>query len=168
MFSMGANALEVYKWVDAQGVTHYSDSPPPESVDMASAETLEVLSDYEAPAESKDNYRAILAVANDLERSRLARERIRAAEQSRAQTQQFMGAPTYAGGYGYGAAFPFFSSPFAFHGPFFPHTGFFNRLQGPSHPLLLRGNFVPDVRFRPPFFSPSAIARARGGEALRQ
>jgi len=42
VLSMSANALEVYKWTDAQGVTHYSGSPPPEEADIASVETLEV------------------------------------------------------------------------------------------------------------------------------
>ena len=32
-------AAQAYRWVDANGVTHYSDSPPPESEQAASVET---------------------------------------------------------------------------------------------------------------------------------
>ena len=45
----GAYATTMYRWVDAQGVVHYSDQPQPgaQSIQMQSAQT------YRAPAQPK-------------------------------------------------------------------------------------------------------------------
>jgi len=42
----------VYKWIDEQGVTHYSGSPPPETVTEFA--TLEFPSEYELPAKPRE------------------------------------------------------------------------------------------------------------------
>lgn len=163
-----ASALEVYKWTDEQGVVHYSGSPPPESVDMAALETFEVPSEYEAPAESKeDKARSLLKVAKELEESRLAREEARAEReaQARDQWQRMLAPPAYTYTGGYAAAYfypqsyyPGFGYP---HFGRFPHFGQSPFLHDPRMgPILNRGQFVPGVKFQP--FQPRYTAPAPG------
>lgn len=171
MLPFTAAALEVHKWTDAQGVVHYSESPPG-STDIASVETFEVQSEYKAPDQStEEKYRSLLEVADALEKSRLAREEARAEREARAreQWQQAM-APAYAGaaaGYPVGYAYSpgYYQNRFGFP---FRHFGSFGRFSQFDRfgPFLNRGQFVPDVQFRPfQNFNPAARARAIGGEA---
>lgn len=69
--------LEVYKWVDDQGVTHYSSGPPPDRT--AIGEDLEMLQlDSTARSgASEQDYFSVTNQAERLEASRLARERLR-------------------------------------------------------------------------------------------
>jgi len=70
-----AAAREIYKWVDAQGATHFGESPPAGSV--ASLEVLEVREAEAPPAFAPGDYRATLDMANSLQADRLERERLR-------------------------------------------------------------------------------------------
>lgn len=160
-----AGALEVHKWANAQGLVHYSESPPPDAADMASMETFEVNSDYASPDESRDRYRAMLEVAKELEASRLANERARAEQEAREfeQWRQLMAIPPAYAGETYPIAYPFTSG--FFHNPFFPQFRFSSDRFG--GPILNRGTFVPDVKFRPfQGFNPAARAGAMGGVAF--
>ncbi len=48
-----ASAAEMYRWVDANGITHYSDSPPPVSVQQASRLTAATEQATAATAQAK-------------------------------------------------------------------------------------------------------------------
>jgi len=74
IFSGTSIGGEVYKWVDTDGGTHYSEMPP--ESDLASVELLELEVVEPAPPVSA-SYQSILEVANSLEASRLERERLR-------------------------------------------------------------------------------------------
>ncbi len=158
-----AAAVEVYKWMDEQGIVHYSGSPPPEAVTEFA--TLEFPNEYDAPSESENHHLAMLQVAKELEKSRLAREKIRAEQEAleRQRSQRIMAIPP---AYEDGAYYPLY--PYAtgfFHRPFFPHFKFFPH--DPRLGLINRGIFVPDVKFRPfQGFDPAARARTIGGEAF--
>lgn len=172
LLPLTVGALEVHKWTDAQGVVHYSESPP-DSSDIASVEMFEVQSEYEAPAESsREKYRSLLEVAKELEKSRLAREEARAEREARAreQWQQVMAPPAYAGvtaGYPVGFAYSqgYYHNRFGY--PFGHFQGFGGFSQSDRFgPILNRGQFVPNVQFRPfQNYNPAARAQAIGGEA---
>jgi hypothetical protein len=82
--STGVAAGEVYKWVDTDGVTHYSESRPrpPDGAVEAVALVPQGASTYEVP-----DYRAALEVARDIEASRLERERLRLERQKQSVEQ---------------------------------------------------------------------------------
>lgn len=160
------NALDVHRWVDEQGVAHYSGSPP-ESTDMATIETFKYNDSYQT---SEPNYQSILELAEELEQSRLARERLRAREAAQARDltpEPVVVVPPYSGGAAYPITSPYYPSGYYHHRPFdndfsyddddFPYD---------NSSGLRRGSFVPGVKQRSFFHNPAARARAMGGEAI--
>lgn len=161
---VGADALEVHKWLDGRGVMHYSESPPLDATDIASVETLQLNDEYKASASAKRGYKAILEVAERLEASRLVRERQRAREdaQERRATES-MSAPQYgARTGGYPITFPYASGYHSRH--YIPHYRYYDSFPYDGSVGLARGSFVPSVKQRSFFHNPAARARAEGGE----
>jgi hypothetical protein len=74
LFTATASGDQIYRWVGADGTTHFSETPP--DADPASVEILEVVPQDRVSPPSRD-YRSILDVAKDIESSRLERERLR-------------------------------------------------------------------------------------------
>ncbi len=73
LFSAGAAAGEIYKWVTPDGVTHFSETPPAAAV--ASLEVVEL--DVAPPGQpAPGGYQSVLDVARSIEASRLERERL--------------------------------------------------------------------------------------------
>lgn len=70
--SLPAAAAEVHKWVDADGVTHYADTPP--ASDAAAVTRLDVT--VEASTRDKGDYYSIANQWARMHRERLERERI--------------------------------------------------------------------------------------------
>ncbi|MCA1805261.1 MAG: DUF4124 domain-containing protein [Xanthomonadaceae bacterium] len=66
---------EIYRWVDEQGVTNFSQTPPDDPAQSARVLHLEPLSTIPSV-----DVAALLEVAERLEASRLAREQARAAQ----------------------------------------------------------------------------------------
>lgn len=64
-------AAEIYTWVDEQGVTHFSETPPQDGRTQVEVLTLEPVSVLPSSGQARD----IIDMANELEASRLARER---------------------------------------------------------------------------------------------
>ncbi len=170
MLSMTASALEVHKRTDAQGVVHYSESPPPDSANIASVETLEVKSDYKNPS-PKENYYSIPNQRKRLKKSHLRQERARAQREARQmryeqQTERILIVPQYAGGYS--TVYPYMPYHYGIYRPCLPHRTclpFFlpDRFTG-LHP---RGNFRPGVKQHSCYVNPVAWARPIGGTPLR-
>jgi len=88
-----ASAAEVYTWVDDNGVTHFSESPPPNS--PGGAQRIE-LAPVAAPAGSRagdDDYYSVVNQAERMEARRLENEKLTAekkqtrAEASKAQAE---------------------------------------------------------------------------------
>ena len=71
-----ADDLTVYKWTDADGVTHYGEAPPADHA----AQQID-LERIPAPVQAADYY-SILKQAQRMEQQRLERERQRAAQQA--------------------------------------------------------------------------------------
>lgn len=81
-----AAQAEVYKWVDSDGVTHYSQQPP----DSGGAQEMKVPGPSAAPAPSADSAPAAKARASDLSdeiRARRAEEDRQQAEAEQARTE---------------------------------------------------------------------------------
>lgn len=74
--------VSVYKWTDAEGVTHYAQTPPGDR----SADQIHLDVASTPQAQGTTDYRTILDQANDLERARLQREATRR-QQLEAQRQ---------------------------------------------------------------------------------
>ena len=74
---------EMYRWVDEQGVTNFSQTPPDDPAMLARVLHLEPLSTI-APVDVA----ALLEVAERLEASRLAREQARAAQRQATREAQ--------------------------------------------------------------------------------
>ncbi len=75
--------LAVYKWTDAEGVTHYAEAPPADH----GAARVRLDADVAAtPDQQHTDYHAILEQANDLQKARLQREQLQA-QQREAQRQ---------------------------------------------------------------------------------
>jgi hypothetical protein len=86
------SAEQIYRWVGADGATHFSETPP--AVEGAEVEVLEVIARQRVGAPTRD-YRSALDVAKDIEASRLERERLRLEKkQLRLQNQQLREART--------------------------------------------------------------------------
>ncbi|TNF89351.1 MAG: DUF4124 domain-containing protein [Gammaproteobacteria bacterium] len=81
--SLPAVAGVVHKWVDANGVTHYSDAPPPK------AETAVTQIEVEArsPVDNKGDYYSITNQWARMNRERIEREKIKL-EQARLKAAQ--------------------------------------------------------------------------------
>lgn len=74
-----ADTLEVYKWIDQYGVTHYSAEAPQEH-EKATATMIRLVQQpwgEAGPINRSQNYLPLLELAKELEQSRLARERLR-------------------------------------------------------------------------------------------
>jgi glutaredoxin len=52
VFALGICSAEIYKWVDENGVTHYSDSPTEDIPEPAATEDEEIQSDDPAPVDT--------------------------------------------------------------------------------------------------------------------
>jgi len=74
LVSTTAIGVEVYKWAGPDGVTHYAEAPPESA--LTSLEILNVAATGPASPTVAD-YQSVLDVANSIETSRLARERVR-------------------------------------------------------------------------------------------
>lgn len=74
LFTATTSSDQIYRWVGADGATHFSETPP--DVDPASVEILEVVTAGRLSPPSRD-YQSVLDVAKDIEASRLERERLR-------------------------------------------------------------------------------------------
>ena len=74
LFTATTSGDQIYRWVGADGATHFSETPP--DVDPASVEILEVVPAGRLSPPSRD-YQSVLDVAKDIEASRLERERLR-------------------------------------------------------------------------------------------
>ena len=70
---MPASAAVVHKWIDANGITHYSDAPPP----AAAISVTQIDMTVEEPADGKDDYHSIANQWARMHRERLERERIK-------------------------------------------------------------------------------------------
>jgi len=119
----------VFTWIDTNGVTHYSDTPPPEgSREPARFELAPpVVPAYPASAE---DYFSILNQAERMERSRLENERLRI-ERLRAEAEARQAAaysrppPAPAEtSTGYYPAYPWFGYRPGYHPGFRPGPGF--------------------------------------------
>jgi len=75
LFTATAGGDQIYRWVGADGATHYSETPP--DADPGGVEILEVLARRDWVPPISPDYRSALAVAKDIESSRLERERLR-------------------------------------------------------------------------------------------
>lgn len=85
VFTGPAAAIEeVYKWVDTEGATHYGQTPP--AVQPASIEKV-LLAAHNPDTITQPDIQATLAVAKQLEISRLERERFRL-EKKKVQIEQ--------------------------------------------------------------------------------
>lgn len=71
---LSVQARDIYKWVDSNGVTHYSQAPPEQTETKAEIIQLEVTKPEIRPV---DQAQSILAIANQFERARLNREKAR-------------------------------------------------------------------------------------------
>ena len=76
-------AAVVHKWIDAAGITHYSDKPPPE----AQTPVIRIDLPSSAEAASTDDYHSIANQWARMHRERLERERIEL-EKARLQAEQ--------------------------------------------------------------------------------
>ena len=89
---LGGNAAELFKWRDADGVTHYSDDPPPASVtEFKSLEFPDssVSGPQTSPGASADaDYFSVINQAKRMEASRLERERLRLEKEKLRQQQR--------------------------------------------------------------------------------
>ena len=98
-------ATEVYRWVDADGVVHFSQTAPPQSVDGVSRETLhnDRPSDYDPSQDIYDvagQRERMQALREELEAQREAqrqREAQAAAQQRLARPPEQSGFPVYWG-----------------------------------------------------------------------
>ncbi len=82
-FSLPLTAAEIHKWVDADGITHYSDEPPP------TAATPVTLIDVEQRRgiDTRGDYYSIANQWARMHRERIERDRIRL-EQDRVKATQ--------------------------------------------------------------------------------
>jgi hypothetical protein len=139
-----ALAGEVYTWVDANGVTHYSEIPPPGAGGGAVGRVDIPQGPSDAPpgpGADDAGYRGMLDVARELEASRLAREderlrqenvRLRQQLQERASQLDYGGEPDARYGYPVPYYYPYYyARPPHRPPPFSPDGGHRAR---PGHP----------------------------------
>lgn len=81
-----ARAEEIYKWKDQSGTTHYVELPPP--LEFSSFEVLDVRLQEPVGSGAGGDYRSALAVANNLQAARLAREKLRLEKDRLAQQER--------------------------------------------------------------------------------
>jgi hypothetical protein len=128
-------AAPVYTWTDAEGVTHFSEVPPPGQDEALQLE----LEPYPAPGMPEDDYFSVINQAARMESRRLERERLEAqrmqaeAEARRAHAEAMAAREAAAGpaqpppatGYLYFPGYPYRSHrP---HPPYRPHPEHWGR-----------------------------------------
>lgn len=86
MLAVESQAQQLYKWVDAEGVTHYSETLPSQDIDHA---TLEFTEDYQVADSQGDYY----SIQNQLKRLQERRAQQRA-EKQQAVKQKLAKQPT--------------------------------------------------------------------------
>jgi hypothetical protein len=139
-----AQADTVYTWVDSRGVTHFSETPPPDP-DIQAA-MIELTPLPPAPPSAQDDYYSVIRQAERMERRRLENEKLEAerlqaeaealrarmeAEAAMAQTDGYADEDTR---YNYVPAYPYYP----YHRP-----GYGNK---PWHP----GHWPAQPKHRPP------------------
>lgn len=72
--AVSAEGARVYKWVAPDGVTHFSEAPPP--LAGAGVRTLDIVP-WTTPTIPPERYRSLLEIADSIEADRLERERLR-------------------------------------------------------------------------------------------
>lgn len=75
LFTATAGGEQIYRWVGADGATHFSETPP--DIDPAGVEILEVVPGARPLSPPSADYQSVLDVAKAIESSRLERERLR-------------------------------------------------------------------------------------------
>lgn len=125
VFSMSSpvlvHAAAVYKWVDAEGVTWFSEEPP--ATELASIEVSRVAIDDYTPKVTGD-LQSVLDVANSIEASRLERERARGEKERlmlkrrQLQQQSANAEQQYNTSYGVWYAPPYYRPPARPHPPY--------------------------------------------------
>lgn len=75
LFTATAGGDQVYRWVGADGATHFSETRP--DIDPAGVKILEVVPEARRLSPSSADYQSVLDVAKAIESSRLERERLR-------------------------------------------------------------------------------------------
>jgi len=130
LFAATASGEQIYRWVGADGETHFSENPP--DADPVAVEILEVVPAAQGPPPSLD-YRSALDVARDIESSRLERERLRLEKkrlllQNRQLRESAMISQEYDDDY---RGVRLFYSPFYRHSPK-PHRR--HHIRRPVHP----------------------------------
>lgn len=81
-----AYAAEVHKWVDAKGITHYSDKAPASTTTVVTL--IEVSATSSATAKVPNDYYSIANQWQRLHKERIARDRIELANAKQKATQQ--------------------------------------------------------------------------------
>ncbi|MGD8784517.1 MAG: DUF4124 domain-containing protein [Thioalkalispiraceae bacterium] len=71
---LSVQARDVYKWLDSNGVTHYSQTPPKQTETQTEIVQLEIT---KPESKSVDQTLSTLEIANQFEKARLAREKAR-------------------------------------------------------------------------------------------
>jgi len=126
------SAATVHQWVDASGITHFSDSPPPENV--SAAKTLELSDDFPPAVDTRSDY---YSIANQWDRMRqerdaksrlrLERDKIRAeraAAVAYSEPQQDYGSERY---------YPLYLPNYGYGGPYARHRGPHHRVPRGAH-----------------------------------
>ncbi len=80
VFALEAHAQQLYKWVDAQGVTHYGETLPSQDVEHVA---FEFTQDYQVPNSQDDYY----SIQNQLKRLQQQRSQQRAERQQAAEAR---------------------------------------------------------------------------------
>jgi hypothetical protein len=80
-----SGAATVHRWVDADGVTHFSDTPPPST--QTDVETIEIGDDYSSASEGNDDYYSITNQWRRLNEERQARQQL-SLERARLRAEQ--------------------------------------------------------------------------------
>lgn len=117
------NGAELFKWKDADGVTHYSDDPPPSSVtEFKSLEFQDSSASGSKPspgATADADYFSVINQAKRMEASRLERERLRLEKQKLRQqqrSQQQVVIPDYTSQRrSYSVVYPFYDRYYPIH-----------------------------------------------------
>lgn len=110
-WATGAAAQEIYRWVDAEGVVHFSDTPPP--AESAEVQTLDVPA---APPAGYDPAADIFNIEATRQRTQARRERLQEQADERARSSRSPSPPVVQSGgqavnYGYPYVYPVYPRP---------------------------------------------------------
>lgn len=145
-WALAAAAGEIYTWVDANGVTHYSETPPPGLGEGGVGRLAIPQGPSVAPSVGGDSdYRSMLEVARELEASRLAREDARLRQENARLRQQLQEEASRLD-YG-GEPDERYAYPVPYYLPYLSHRPL------PGHPPV----------HRPPHFPPDGGRHVRPG-----